>query len=290
MSDEWSPDSILTNEKFTENNVVEIREIFDMIDIRFSFEVKENNDRFDYDIIRHCNFSAFTEHSEYTIRVIIGADFHPTPMDEALFYGQLKKYLGQDDSSGRDDFIRESIIYSHWKLDRVWEELRKLKQDGIEIIETVKSYFKERLPSDQIPLYLSNYIESQYINLKGKSESYFEYSPLLMTFKTKFSGIDYPDFDCDKFIKHFEEIMDESLRDILSNRKFSELELYIRKMKGKVPDLSRGAGWKLDGDRFVGDYRMLTFEVIYLSLIKSNHLELLPLFEKLIGVIINPLH
>jgi hypothetical protein len=111
-----------------------------------------------------------------------------------------------------------------------------------------------------------------------------------MTFKTKFSGIDYPDFDCDKFIKHFEEIMDESLRDILSNRKFSELELYIRKMKGKVPDLSRGAGWKLDGDRFVGDYRMLTFEVIYLSLIKSNHLELLPLFEKLIGVIINPLH
>jgi hypothetical protein len=40
MSDEWSPDSILTNEKFTENNVVEIREIFDMIDIRFSFEVK----------------------------------------------------------------------------------------------------------------------------------------------------------------------------------------------------------------------------------------------------------
>jgi len=287
MGDEWKPNSILTNKNFSEKLPHNVMEFFMVAHIGFSFEIQENSNEFHYEVTRHCRFPSHTPSDSYTIRLMIGEDFRASPMKEALFYQQLREDLGQDKSNWMDSFIKNDIIGNDWGLQICWNEIRELKREGIEIIEDVKSYFIEKPPDYKLPSYLSDYIQSQSINRKGTNDYYFDYSPLLRTFRTIFAHeLDGDGFDYNKFIKHFEDKLNKSLSDILSNLKFDADERYFsyKRWMSNIVDLS-GEEWKVNADNFAGDYSMLINEVIYLCLRKSNKLELLGPFEQLIEVI-----
>jgi hypothetical protein len=242
-------------------------EMMEMHDIDWELKIQENNDEFHYEIIAHHIFPS--DSTSCAINLIIGEDFEPTPMAEILFYQKISKNIGLKDDWPREVFIRDVI--SHWRLSEVWGEIRKLKQEGVIIIETLKSYFREDSSKDEIQNDIRKYMESQWKHIIHSTYDYTS-SPLLHTLNC--DKTEEVSFDYEKFISYFESIMDDSLFDLLKG-------CPLHHNKRKIQSLEKG--WAIVADDYSGNNLMLAFEVIYLCINQSKNLDLLSPFEHIVN-------
>ena len=175
-------------------------------------------------------------------------------------------------------------------MDDYWGKIRKFRDDGLEIIEVVKNYFEERKDREELPDYLKEYFQSQFINMPGTSESYFDFSPLLLTYRTKYS-VGFPEFDHSRFMEVFHELLNtKNLYDLV---RFDLGQIQNRhapswnnsRYRRRIPNISETALWKLDSTSFAGDYRVMAYEIIYLCLLKSDKKDWLNSLENLISVL-----
>lgn len=288
MDSEWKTTTILSSEDFWKRHAHWMIEFCEMKVRPGAFEKSGDFYGINFDITRHCRLNSDPEGETFEVNIKIGEDEVPGPLEEVLFYLGLKMRLGQKMDEGDKRYLFQTIIRDHWMLEDFWREIRKFRDDGLEIIQILKSHFEDRKSRADLPDYLSHYIESQFINMKGTSESYFDSSPLLLTFQTKFGG-GFPKFDPDQFAEYFQNLLStKNLVDLIriDCDRIENTSWDNPRYKRRIPNLSKTTMWKLNSESFAGDNQTMAFEIIYLCLIKSQSLGSLSLFENLIRVVV----
>ena len=293
MEELWEPQSIFTDDDFFEIHSHFLQEFFDGKEVSFYIERIEDDEvreEFTYEFTQRCRFPSNKNLTEYSVKLMFGKNFRPSPSAELRFYHDLKFHFDQDIGS-LDDYLAQEIFENHWKLGDCWGRLRKLIPDGLEIIQNLKSFFIGDLSTSELPEYLSNYINNHRINLLGKNDYYFEYSPLLWTFEVIFKQEislegkppDYRRFEYEEFLERFENTFSVTFReflkensnfDISSNNPLHKKNFIFQSLKNK--------GWILDAEPHVANYKMLILEVMYLCLIKSDNSNLIDPFDILV--------